>query len=67
MSRQELPKRGEWRRARECESSSCAEVRRDGVTTQIRSSLEPEKVVSLTADEWAVFRAGVAAGDFDEM
>jgi len=37
------------------------------VTTQIRSSLEPDKVVSLTADEWAVFRAGVAAGDFDEM
>lgn len=67
MSRQDLPKRGEWRRALDCESTSCAEVRRHGETTQIRSSLAPDEVVTFTADEWAVFRAGVAAGDFDEM
>jgi hypothetical protein len=67
MSGEELPQRGEWRRARACESTACAEVRRDGDRVLVRSSLDPKAVVAFTADEWSVFSAGVAAGDFDEI
>ncbi|MCP2325034.1 hypothetical protein HDA40_003541 [Hamadaea flava] len=58
--------REQWRRAAGCESTSCAEVRRDGDDVLIRSSLAPAQMVRLTDEEWRVFRAGVAAGDFDE-
>jgi Domain of unknown function (DUF397) len=55
-----------WRRSARCESGSCAEVKRDGDGVLIRSSLAPEAMIRLTDDEWQVFRAGVAAGDFDD-
>jgi len=61
-----MSERERWRRAAGCEATSCAEVRRDGDGVLIRSSLAPNETVRLTDEEWKVFRAGVAAGDFDQ-
>ena len=61
-----MSERRQWRRAAGCESTSCAEVWRDGDGVLIRSSLAPAQTIRLTEDEWRVFRVGVAAGDFDE-
>lgn len=60
--------RGEpvWRRSRRCADAACVEVRNDGDgRVLLRSTLSPETVLSLTADEWSAFRAGVTRGDFD--
>lgn len=60
----------EWIRSSACKADSpmCAEVSRDlkdGVL--IRSSREPHRSIRLDADEWAVFKAGIVVGDFDEL
>ena len=59
-----MSEKGTWRRARTCESGTCAEVRRNGDRIELRSSLAPERVIALTEDEWQVFVRAVAAGDF---
>jgi len=56
-----------WRRSSRCADTSCAEVASapDGIL--LRSSEQPDVVVSLTPAEWTAFLAGVKAGDFDEL
>jgi hypothetical protein len=66
MSNQGMPRQGEWRRAL-CESTACAEVRRDGDAIMVRSSLRPDRIVVFTAEEWSAFCRGVASGDFDQI
>lgn len=65
MSRRETES-AQWRRSSKCEAGTCAEVKFEAGEVLLRNSTQPEIVVRLTDEEWRVFRAGVAAGDFDE-
>lgn len=56
-----------WIRARDCEGHGCVEATAVGGGVRLRSSLRPDAVVVLDAGEWAVFMAGVRAGDFDQI
>ena len=55
-----------WRRSRRCESAECVEVAPTAGHVSIRDSKDPKgQVLRFTAAEWAVFVAGVRAGEFD--
>ncbi len=55
-----------WRKARPCNSGNCVEVANDGDRVLLRDSKNPQIApMVFTRDEWAVFTAGVRAGDFD--
>lgn len=43
-----------WRKPRRCEAGACPEVAADAATDliAIRSSLNPEQVITLTREEW---------------
>jgi hypothetical protein len=57
---------GVWRISSACVSGECVEVRRnpDG-TVSIRNSTDPDRILTVTGAEWEMFRAGVAAGEFN--
>jgi hypothetical protein len=53
-----------WRRVSRCESRECVEVAFAGNEVFVRNSRRPEgPTVTFTAEEWAVFCAGVQAGE----
>jgi hypothetical protein len=56
----------QWRRSTACEAGTCAEVKFDGDDVLLRSSLNPDATIRLTAEEWRVFRAGIVAGEFEQ-
>lgn len=60
----ELQKRV-WLRSQKCESVNCVEVAEAGSEILIRDSRDPGGVVlRVRREDWDVFAAGVAAGDF---
>jgi hypothetical protein len=49
-----------------CSVGACVEVAFDrGGAVAIRDSRHVDQILSFTGDEWAVFVAGVKAGEFD--
>lgn len=56
-----------WVRAKGCESGACVEVMPDRGYVGVRNSRVPAEIVWFDAEEWAVFRDGVKAGDFDHV
>lgn len=55
-----------WRRSTTCSAGNCVEVASDGDRILVRDSKNPQITpMVFTGDEWAVFTAGVRAGDFD--
>ena len=56
-----------WRRAARCADAGCTEVAEGPDGILLRSSLQPDVVVSLTRGEWDTFVEGVKTGDFDEL
>jgi hypothetical protein len=57
---------GDWRTV-PCESAQCGQARRcaccDGDGVELRSSLDPDRTIHLTAQEWAGLVAGITALD----
>ena len=59
---------GDWVRAKACSTNSCVEAREHATgLVQLHSSTLPAFSVFLAADEWAAFRDGIKAGDFDDL
>jgi len=56
-----------WRRSSFCANSECAEVRRQGDSILVRSSLEPRVVVTYTREEFRALWLGMLAGEFDDL
>jgi len=61
-----------WQRAAACNTDqatgNCAEVAPCNTTgIHIRSSLDRDRWVHLSNEEWDTFRDGVKAGDFDSL
>ncbi|WP_030440723.1 DUF397 domain-containing protein [Actinoplanes subtropicus] len=56
----------QWQRSSYCGTNACVEVARaDDGRILVRDSKRPDnEVLSFTAEEWAAFVAGVAAGEF---
>jgi hypothetical protein len=55
----------QWRKSARCGSNACVEVANVAGTYLIRDSKDPEgAVLRFSAEEWAAFIEGVAAGDF---
>jgi len=61
-----MPEMDRWVRSSRCNSGFCVEVRRnpDG-SVSIRNSTDPDRILTVTGAEWEMFRAGVAAGEFN--
>lgn len=57
-----------WRTAKDCNSGHCVEVAALGEGVGIRDSKDPTgPTLSFDRAEFAVFAAGVKAGDFDDL
>lgn len=54
-----------WRSGSRCESSACVEVAIGDHDVEVRNSTDPATTLTFSPDEWAVFIAGVKAGEFD--
>jgi len=54
-----------WRKSSRCESSACVEVAIGDGDVEVRNSTDPATTLTFSPDEWAVFIAGVKAGEFD--
>jgi len=53
-----------WQRPARCSDSACLEwLRHPDGTVSVRSSLEPERMVTFTADEFAAFVGAVKEGE----
>jgi hypothetical protein len=62
-----MPRRGLlWQRSSRCDEAACVEVAQWDGHVLVRNSRHPDgPVVTFTAEEWRVFCAGVADGEFD--
>jgi hypothetical protein len=55
-----------WRKSSFSGTGNCVEVQRDGAFVRVRDSKDPYGTcLSFTRDEWAVFLAGAASGEFE--
>ena len=54
-----------WRKSGQCESNACVEVAIGDQDIRVRNSCDPARTLTFSAAEWAVFIAGVKAGEFD--
>jgi len=55
----------EWRKSSSCTAGNCVEVAQVDNEILIRDSKSPaQDPLRFTADEWAAFKRGMAAGDF---
>lgn len=57
----------DWRKSAGCQTNTCVEVTCSGGLLLLRNSARPSVTVSFTAREWHVFRAALAAGEFDDL
>jgi hypothetical protein len=62
----------EWCRSSRCDTSACVEVRRQRISdgddltdVEVRWSVNPDRVLAFTEDEWRAFIEGVKNGEFD--
>ncbi|MEV4512795.1 DUF397 domain-containing protein [Dactylosporangium sp. NPDC049525] len=58
------PQKANWRKSCLCDSVNCVEVAEAGSEVFIRNSRKPGEVLRVSREDWDVFAAGVAAGDF---
>jgi uncharacterized protein DUF397 len=57
-----------WRRGkRRCESGACAEAASKGDVVLLRSTLNPDAIVSFRRDEWAALLTAMKEGEFDTL
>jgi len=59
-----MPEELRWQKAKRCAGGNCVEVARADGAVLVRNSTSPDKVLSLTVEEWEAFVAGVKEGDF---
>lgn len=55
-----------WRKSTFCTGGGCVEVQHRGGWVLLRDSARPADQVRIRPADWAVFVAGVKAGEFDE-
>jgi hypothetical protein len=54
-----------WIKSQGCESANCVEVAQLGADVMIRDSWDPAgPVLRVSREDWNVFAAGIANGDF---
>lgn len=58
-------KLGVWTKSARCDTSTCVEARLTADGVEVRNSTDPGLVVYFSVDEWLVFLAGAATGQFD--
>ena len=56
----------DWRKASMCQSGECVEVAQQDGMIVLRSSKDPDSILSYTAMEWQSFLRGIKAGEFDD-
>ncbi|WP_161952742.1 DUF397 domain-containing protein [Actinoplanes sp. TFC3] len=60
----EIPDHISWQRSRHCSDVGCAEVAVSDEAVHLRSSQEPDRVLTFTPAEWEAFKRGVLDGQF---
>jgi hypothetical protein len=56
-----------WRKSSRCDTSACVEIATAGDGVMMRNSTVAHAVLSLPADAWRSFVAGVKHGDFSNL
>ena len=56
--------RGRWQRSSACSDGNCVEVSVDAGVVLVRSSVEPDVALPLTADQWRSLLDAVKSDEF---
>jgi hypothetical protein len=54
-----------WKQSSRCSAGGCVQVAHHGGRVEVRDSNRPDQVAWFSERDWAVFVAGVKAGEFD--